>query len=46
VMADIVRRGSTPILHVFAANEAAIRVYEGLGFAHRRSLYLAVLKAE
>ncbi len=46
VLADIVQRGSTPILHVFAANHSAIRVYEGLGFAHRRSLHLAVLKAE
>jgi predicted GNAT family acetyltransferase len=46
VMADIVRRGSRPMLHVFAANESAIRVYEGLGFVRRRSLHLAVLKAD
>jgi ribosomal protein S18 acetylase RimI-like enzyme len=46
VLGDIVRRGLTPILHVFAANHSAIRVYEGLGFTHRRSLHLAVLKAE
>ncbi len=45
VMADIVRNGATPYLHVFAANESAIRVYEGLGFTQRRELHLAVLKA-
>jgi len=45
VMAEIVRRNCTPFLHVFAANESAIRVYEGLGFKRRRSLHLAVLKA-
>jgi GNAT superfamily N-acetyltransferase len=44
VMADIVRQGSTPMLHVFTANESAIRVYEALGFRQRRSLHLAVLK--
>ncbi|HEX9201672.1 MAG TPA: GNAT family N-acetyltransferase [Acidobacteriaceae bacterium] len=45
VIAEIARRGETAFLHVFAANEAAIRVYEGLGFERRRGLYLAVLKA-
>lgn len=44
VMAHIVRGGSIPMLHVFAANESAIRVYEALGFRQRRSLHLAVLK--
>jgi predicted GNAT family acetyltransferase len=44
-IADILQRGSTPMLHVFAANDSAIRVYEGLGFVHRRSLHLAVLEA-
>jgi GNAT superfamily N-acetyltransferase len=46
VLADILRRGQTPILHVFAENHSAIRVYEGLGFIHRRHLHLAVLQAE
>ena len=46
VLADILRRGVTPMLHVFAHNDSAIRVYEGLGFTHRRHLHLAVLQAE
>jgi GNAT superfamily N-acetyltransferase len=46
VMAAILRRGETPFLHVFADNYPAIRVYEGLGFARRRSLHLAVLKSD
>ena len=45
VMADIVGRGATPFLHAFADNPA-IRVYEALGFTHRRSLHLAVLQPE
>jgi GNAT superfamily N-acetyltransferase len=45
VMADILSRGETPFLHVFADNYSAIRVYEGLGFSWRRSLHLAVLKS-
>jgi ribosomal protein S18 acetylase RimI-like enzyme len=36
--------GKTPMLHVFAANTSAIRVYEALGFAVRRHLELALLK--
>jgi ribosomal protein S18 acetylase RimI-like enzyme len=44
VMADILSRGETPILHVFSANAPAIRVYRGLGFTLRRNLHLAVLK--
>ena len=45
VMADILGRGATPYLHAFADNPA-IRVYEALGFTHRRGLHLAVLQAE
>ena len=45
VLADIMHRGQTPMLHVFADNHAAIRVYEALGFTHRRHLHLAVLQA-
>jgi GNAT superfamily N-acetyltransferase len=45
IMADILRRGETPFLHVFADNHPAIRVYETLGFILRRSLHLAVLKS-
>jgi len=45
VMADVLSRGETPMLHVFSANAPAIRVYRGLGFTLRRNLHLAVLKA-
>lgn len=38
--------GKTPILHLFAANQPALRVYQGLGFAIRRTLELAVIKNE
>jgi ribosomal protein S18 acetylase RimI-like enzyme len=44
VMADILSRGETPMLHVFSANAPAIRVYRGLGFTLRRNLHLAVVK--
>jgi GNAT superfamily N-acetyltransferase len=46
VMDEIHQRGKTPILHSFADNYPAIRVYEGLGFAQRRTFELAVLKNE
>jgi len=46
VIADILGRGALPMLHVLADNHAAIRVYEALGFTHRRRLHLAVLQAE
>jgi ribosomal protein S18 acetylase RimI-like enzyme len=46
VIADIRSRGKTPILHVFASNSSAISVYKTLGFTHRRSLHLAVLRNE
>jgi predicted GNAT family acetyltransferase len=44
VMAEILGAGAVPVLHVFLANAPAIRVYQALGFKHRRSLHLAVLK--
>ena len=46
VLADIMHRGQTPMLHVFADNHAAIRVYEAIGFRLRRYFHLAVLKNE
>ncbi len=46
VMENILRDGDTPFLHSFADNHAAIRVYEALGFTHRRHFHLAVLKNE
>jgi predicted GNAT family acetyltransferase len=44
VIEEMLQRGKTPILHTFADNYPAIRVYEGLGFTLRRTLHLAVLK--
>jgi GNAT superfamily N-acetyltransferase len=38
--------GKTPMLHLFAANQAAFRVYLSLGFTVRRTLELAFLKSE
>lgn len=45
VMRDVVAEGATPFLHAFAANPA-VRLYERLGFMHRRSFHLAVIKRE
>ena len=39
-------KGGTPILHLFAANQAAFRVYSGLGFTVRRTLELAMMRNE
>ncbi|MGA8727465.1 MAG: GNAT family N-acetyltransferase [Terracidiphilus sp.] len=46
VILEMRQRSKTPILHTFADNYPAIRVYEGLGFTLRRTLHLAVLKNE
>ena len=46
VIDEMRQRGKTPILHTFADNGPAIRVYEGLGFTLRKTLHLAVLKNE
>jgi GNAT superfamily N-acetyltransferase len=45
VMRDIFAEGATPFLHAFADNPA-VRLYEKLGFTHRRSFHLAVIKRE
>lgn len=45
VMRDVVDEGRTPFLHAFADNPA-IGLYEKLGFTHRRSFHLAVIKNE
>lgn len=37
------QRDETPMLHVFSENASAIRVYERLGFARRRSFHIAVV---
>jgi predicted GNAT family acetyltransferase len=36
-------RGETPVLHVLQSNVGAIRVYESVGFAVRRTFHLAVV---
>ena len=45
VMRDIVAEGRTPFLHAHQENPA-VRLYERLGFTHRRSFQLAVIKNE
>jgi GNAT superfamily N-acetyltransferase len=46
VSADIRERREIPILHSFADNYPAIRVYQSLDFTPRRKFHLAVLKNE
>lgn len=46
VMDEIVRAGKTPFLHTWAGNHGAIRIYERLGFALRRTFELAVVRRE
>ena len=41
---NIVQRGETPFLHVYNDNTSAAALYNGLGFAHRRSLTVTVLR--
>ncbi len=41
---QILARGETPFLHAWHHNHGAIRVYEKLGFVHRRMLHVAVIK--
>ncbi|MDZ4372889.1 MAG: GNAT family N-acetyltransferase [Phenylobacterium sp.] len=43
VMADIRARGETPILHTYASNTSANRLYEALGFRTRQSVVMTVL---
>lgn len=45
VIRDIVADGALPFLHAFADNPA-VRLYEKLGFSHRRSFELAVIKRD
>jgi predicted GNAT family acetyltransferase len=44
LMRNILARGETPFLHIFSGNEAAHALYVKLGFAHRRSLVVTLLK--
>lgn len=43
VIDEILECGRVPFLHTFAGNQAAIRIYQSLGFLYRRSFELAVL---
>ena len=45
VAAGIRRRGETPMMHAAASNTNAIRLYESLGFALRRTLTFDVYRA-
>lgn len=45
VMRDIVAEGATSFLHAFAENPAT-KLYEKLGFTHRRGFQLAVIKRD
>jgi GNAT superfamily N-acetyltransferase len=44
LMRNILGRGETPFLHIFSDNTAAGSLYQHLGFAHRRTLTVSVLK--
>ena len=46
VMEDIFSQGATPFLHVLPDNHSAIRVYRDLGFVHRCTFHLAILRNE
>jgi ribosomal protein S18 acetylase RimI-like enzyme len=42
----ILERGETPYLHAYATNQAAIGLYESIGFEVRREMNVAVVKTE
>jgi predicted GNAT family acetyltransferase len=44
LMRNILARGEVPFLHIFSDNQAARALYVKLGFTHRRSLVVSVLK--
>jgi predicted GNAT family acetyltransferase len=43
VMRGMVERGDVPFLHSYAANDRAVRLYEGLGFRVRAPMEFTVL---
>jgi ribosomal protein S18 acetylase RimI-like enzyme len=45
VGAGILARGETPFLHALTANTTAIKLYEVLGFRHRKTIQFAVARA-
>ncbi len=44
VAAQIAARGETPYLHAYANNDAAIQLYESIGFRLRRHMHVAMLE--
>jgi len=44
LMRNILDRGETPFLHIFTDNTRARALYRQLGFSHRRSLTVTILK--
>lgn len=44
VMHNIMQRGEVPFLHAWAENDNAVRLYEKLGFRHRRIIHVGVLR--
>jgi predicted GNAT family acetyltransferase len=44
VAGGIAAGGDTPFLHAYATNEAAIRLYESIGFTLRRAMHVAFLE--
>lgn len=46
VAAQIEARGETPILHSYAANTGALKLYESLGFRMRRTFVFTFLRAD
>jgi hypothetical protein len=46
VMEEIVQAGRMAFLHTLASNDAAIQIYESLGFVRRRSLELAAIRRD
>lgn len=45
IAAGIVARAETPILHVAGSNVGAIRLYERMGFSHRREIEFFAVRA-
>jgi predicted GNAT family acetyltransferase len=41
---NILHRGETPFLHIYRDNTGAAKLYRQLGFMHRRSIAVTVLK--
>jgi GNAT superfamily N-acetyltransferase len=46
LMRNIISRGETPFLHIYSDNARAAALYTKLGFKHRRSIAVTILKRE